>query len=261
MAKFHINPLTGVTGSCRAEKDGCPFGAADEHYPSEVEARAAFEHSMENLTVKKLSKKTKITLVDQPIVRDIEEPRIEPLDAAYGFERLNVAAEREGSLITVVAQDFFGSYTKSYVQGRDKKGLGGWFEVKENGELGGFTTNHIMKRQIIFKEGQSVGIGTGFRAAYPRRGVSATLSTPAPVHVEKWWSNKYSSKKVDQYAATPEGVEAREEAQAEWRAIESIKRWAPNINVETWQKLAYDALDARDRNVRDYSLRRYGALD
>lgn len=45
MAKYHINPETGVPGLCKAEKQ-CRFGGNEAHYSSSEDARQAFELSM-----------------------------------------------------------------------------------------------------------------------------------------------------------------------------------------------------------------------
>lgn len=42
MAKFHVNPKTGRTSACGAATR-CPFGGAEEHFPSREEAQAAYE--------------------------------------------------------------------------------------------------------------------------------------------------------------------------------------------------------------------------
>jgi len=47
MAKFHVNPTTGVAGVCRGIKH-CPFGDIEkDHYPTADEAREAYEKTME----------------------------------------------------------------------------------------------------------------------------------------------------------------------------------------------------------------------
>lgn len=45
MARFHINPVTGNPGECRATK-ACPFGGIDEHFDSIEEARESYEAIM-----------------------------------------------------------------------------------------------------------------------------------------------------------------------------------------------------------------------
>jgi len=57
MAKFHIHPVTGEPGACRAKKGGCPFASDSEHYGSAEEAREAFEKTMSNHAVVSLEKK------------------------------------------------------------------------------------------------------------------------------------------------------------------------------------------------------------
>lgn len=47
MSKFHVNPNTGNTGTCKAKRS-CPFGDLEkDHYDSKAEARAAYEKKME----------------------------------------------------------------------------------------------------------------------------------------------------------------------------------------------------------------------
>lgn len=41
-SKFHVNPVTGNTGACRARWE-CPFGGDDAHFDTEKEARDFFE--------------------------------------------------------------------------------------------------------------------------------------------------------------------------------------------------------------------------
>lgn len=49
--KFHINPVTGSVGACSAQPGNCPFGGADEHYPTPEAARAGFEAYMDSHTL------------------------------------------------------------------------------------------------------------------------------------------------------------------------------------------------------------------
>lgn len=44
MPKFHVNPSSGIVSHCRALKR-CRFGADVPHYPTPLEAQAAFERS------------------------------------------------------------------------------------------------------------------------------------------------------------------------------------------------------------------------
>jgi hypothetical protein len=39
---YHINPITGDVGLCRAQHQ-CPLGARDEHYATALEAREIYE--------------------------------------------------------------------------------------------------------------------------------------------------------------------------------------------------------------------------
>jgi len=49
MTKYHINPKTGNPNICHAENDRCPFGSADNHFDSKVEARTVFEKNQERI--------------------------------------------------------------------------------------------------------------------------------------------------------------------------------------------------------------------
>lgn len=47
MARYHVNN-SGDVGTCKAAKDGCPFGSADEHFTDKEEAQKASEKYMES---------------------------------------------------------------------------------------------------------------------------------------------------------------------------------------------------------------------
>jgi hypothetical protein len=47
MASYHLNPVTGTPGSCRAKAGNCPFSPVEEHHASAAAAREAFESKME----------------------------------------------------------------------------------------------------------------------------------------------------------------------------------------------------------------------
>jgi len=47
MAKYHVNPATGVPGRCAATNGGCPFNDVSDHFDSAVEARVGYEQEME----------------------------------------------------------------------------------------------------------------------------------------------------------------------------------------------------------------------
>lgn len=55
MASFHLNPLTGEAGVCRARAGNCPFGAPSDHYSDGDEARLAYEAIMEGSKPRPLS--------------------------------------------------------------------------------------------------------------------------------------------------------------------------------------------------------------
>lgn len=48
---FHVN-TAGNAGECRAQKGGCPFGSADEHFATADQAREHFEKNMAAETLK-----------------------------------------------------------------------------------------------------------------------------------------------------------------------------------------------------------------
>lgn len=53
--RYHVNPVTGEYGVCRAEKGKCPFGGAtgdENHYATEEEARRASEAIHERMSMK-----------------------------------------------------------------------------------------------------------------------------------------------------------------------------------------------------------------
>ena len=56
--RYHVNPKTGNPGVCHAQAGKCPFGGDENHYPSENEARAAYEQKMAHMVVKAVSKKS-----------------------------------------------------------------------------------------------------------------------------------------------------------------------------------------------------------
>lgn len=51
MSKFHINPVTGNVGRCRAAKGECPFGGPQKHFATEREAAENYEVVMGELTL------------------------------------------------------------------------------------------------------------------------------------------------------------------------------------------------------------------
>lgn len=48
MARYHVNTNTGEVGTCKAAKDGCPFGSAEEHHNDLADAEAARDKYMES---------------------------------------------------------------------------------------------------------------------------------------------------------------------------------------------------------------------
>jgi hypothetical protein len=46
MAKYHVNPNTGNSGTCKSTKGKCPFGSEDEHFSTPEAANNAAEKLM-----------------------------------------------------------------------------------------------------------------------------------------------------------------------------------------------------------------------
>lgn len=55
--RYHISPKTGNPNICRAKNEGgCPFGNDSEHFDTKQDARAAYEHKMEQLAKEEAEK-------------------------------------------------------------------------------------------------------------------------------------------------------------------------------------------------------------
>lgn len=50
MARYHLNPVNGQPGQCRAQHS-CPFGGPDEHFDSAADAMANYETVMAGMTI------------------------------------------------------------------------------------------------------------------------------------------------------------------------------------------------------------------
>jgi hypothetical protein len=73
MAIYHLHPLTGDPGLCRATAGRCPFGSKEEHYSSAEEARAAFEE--QQTSPQALAGATLTPLGKQDALRPVFSPR------------------------------------------------------------------------------------------------------------------------------------------------------------------------------------------
>lgn len=65
MAKFHINPISGVASKCSAQKDNCPFGLDIDHFDSLKAAREGYEKRSSNRALLSLSK-SPIVIIPEP---------------------------------------------------------------------------------------------------------------------------------------------------------------------------------------------------
>lgn len=113
MAKYHVNN-EGNPGPCGAEKGNCPFGGEEEHYSSFEDARMAYEQSMSQASVKKLSKQKLstvasshfISLLDRngDVVREGTKDRMENLQPGVYSATLNTSADEKQVLLHVDEQ-------------------------------------------------------------------------------------------------------------------------------------------------------------
>lgn len=80
MSRYHINPRTGDPGLCKA-KISCPYGTADEHFPSEEKARAAYEAGQLSEVLPRLNK-----LLDAVVPAPVERPtsRLKAMELQVG---------------------------------------------------------------------------------------------------------------------------------------------------------------------------------
>jgi (p)ppGpp synthase/HD superfamily hydrolase len=69
MAKYHINPDTGVPGICRA-KSSCPFGGVDDHYDSREQAITGYEKQMEGYSSKESSQQRTLKRMAAPELKE-----------------------------------------------------------------------------------------------------------------------------------------------------------------------------------------------
>jgi hypothetical protein len=58
MTKFHTSKKSGISGPCRAEKGGCPFGGELDHHDTIEGAREAYEKKMSGESLPKSLNKT-----------------------------------------------------------------------------------------------------------------------------------------------------------------------------------------------------------
>jgi len=62
MAKYHVNPETGVVGVCRAKPGNCFYGSDSPHYDSEADGLKAYEESMRSNNPLESFKKQKVEM-------------------------------------------------------------------------------------------------------------------------------------------------------------------------------------------------------
>lgn len=77
MARFHLNPVTGEAGQCRAQHGGCPFGGPQEHFDSKEEAMQNYETLMAGMTIpeptaKDVAREAAIRSFEQRVIMDQE---------------------------------------------------------------------------------------------------------------------------------------------------------------------------------------------
>lgn len=65
LKRYHTNPDTGKVGQCLARRR-CRFGADSVHYPSELDARMAYERRMDRLGAKTVQRATPGTVTSLP---------------------------------------------------------------------------------------------------------------------------------------------------------------------------------------------------
>lgn len=115
---FHVN-TAGNAGECRAQKGGCPFGSADEHFNTAAEARDNFEKNMSKQTVS--IKKA--------------EPRFK-IRGSFDPGAIKVAAlpkeMRNGEKITLPAGRYFVG-DPCYTAGKDDKAWQDWCSTADFG--------------------------------------------------------------------------------------------------------------------------------
>ena len=95
MAKYHINPKTGSPNQCKATKGGCPFGGADNHFPSREAAAAEIERRLSSLSMPAAVSKKSTTSDKGAAKREIAALRgkIEAAQRTYTEKRKTLEAQ------------------------------------------------------------------------------------------------------------------------------------------------------------------------
>lgn len=118
---FHVN-TAGNAGECRAQKGGCPFGSADEHFATAGEARDNFEKNMatETLTATKFKPPVPRFKINGSFAEG--EIKVEPLPSSM----------RNGEKITLPAGRYFVG-DPCYTAGKDDKAWQDWCSTADFG--------------------------------------------------------------------------------------------------------------------------------
>lgn len=162
---FHVN-TAGNAGECRAQKGGCPFGSADEHFATADQAREHFEKNMAGETLK----------VKKPAgprfkVRGSFDPgaiKVDPLPKEM--------FKSDGSIVLPAGRYFVGD--PCYTAGKDDQAWQKWCSVSDggDGETLAATYNglpviglHTAHGDGVYydKEGREYGVDAGLIGAVP----------------------------------------------------------------------------------------------
>lgn len=95
MARFHINPVTGEPGQCRAQQ-ACPFGGANEHFDSKEEAMQNYEVVMAGMTVPEPTAKDELR---ERLIAQAEKDTLREQQAAFA-PRGEVESREEAERMT-----------------------------------------------------------------------------------------------------------------------------------------------------------------
>lgn len=115
---FHVN-AAGNAGECRAQKGGCPFGSADEHFATAGEARDNFEKNMAHETVASVKAAPRFNVSGSFATGEI---KVKPLPNAM----------RTGEKITLPAGRYFVG-DPCYTAGKDDQAWQDWCSTADFG--------------------------------------------------------------------------------------------------------------------------------
>lgn len=118
---FHVN-AAGNAGECRAQKGGCPFGTADEHFATAGEARDNFEKNMSKETLTPAKFKAPVARFNVRGSFAAGEIKVESLPSGM----------RDGEKITLPAGRYFVG-DPCYTAGKDDKAWQDWCSTADFG--------------------------------------------------------------------------------------------------------------------------------